>query len=1065
MAVPETHDETSPPAARARLWPRRWRSRIGLGGAVLALAAGSAAWLDRERIAGDFIDDYLSENGIPATYRILAIGPRTQVIENLVVGDPARPDFTARRMVVELGVGWAGPEVRRVRLDGARLYGTYRRGKLSLGTLDPLVFTDSKEPPALPAIDMVLADARALLESDYGAIGVKLEGAGRLDDGFAGTLAATAPGLGVETCRAEAATLFGTLTTADGGALLDGPLRLAGLACGGAGLVRLDIGTRIALGRDLASAEGDFALDGTGLELEALAGALRGETLGGTGRLTWSDKGLVIAHDLDLGGVVAPQGRLAQLSAEGTWRGAGDAGRGEWQGRINGEGMAADPALGRTLAGFEGALEGTLLAPLIAKARGGLARVLSGASFGADAIMRHKPGEVTLIVPEAALTTRAGERVIALSQVSAGLAGGALTGLRGNVLIGGAGLPGINGRMEQTEAGGWALRLAMAEYRAGDDRLVIPRLTLRQERGGALRFDGRVTAGGALPGGAVRGLDVPIEGRWSSARGLVLGTRCTPLRFESLALSGLQLAGQAITLCPEGKVPLLAYDDRLTLAARSGPLVLAGKLGDSPARLAADNLVLRYPEPFRLAGLSARIGAAGSEARLIAASIDGQLGDVIGGSFTGAAAGLDAVPLDLDAMSGRWSFADGVLRIEDGAFTLADRPPEGPARFVPLAAREASLALAEGAIRARAALRHPASERVVAEVTVLHDLESAQGNARLSVPGLVFDKDLQPENLSYLAEDLIVFANGTITGEGWIEWRGDTITSSGSFASEGFDFAAPFGPVRGLKGTVRFTDLVNLTTAPDQVLTIDAINPGVEVLAGTVRFDLSEGTLLALRDARFPFMDGELVLRPLAMDFSKPEERRYVFDIKGLDAATFVVEMELTNINATGTFDGTVPIVFDADGNGRIERGELVSRAGGGNVAYIGELTYEDLGSMGNFAFAALRSLDYRQMRVGLNGSLGGEIITNFDFDGVRQGEGTSRNFITRKIAKLPIRFRINVRSENFYELSTMVRSFWDVDYLGSPVDRGLLKAENGRFVPAQPLRLPVQPPESEDQP
>jgi hypothetical protein len=368
-------------------------------------------------------------------------------------------------------------------------------------------------------------------------------------------------------------------------------------------------------------------------------------------------------------------------------------------------------------------------------------------------------------------------------------------------------------------------------------------------------------------------------------------------------------------------------------------------------------------------------------------------------------------------------------------------------------------------LRARAGLNHPASGRLVAEVAVAHDLATAQGGTRLSVPGLVFDSALQPEDLSYLAQDLIVFADGTITGEGRIDWRGDAITSSGRFASDGFDFAAPFGPVRGLKGAVEFTDLVNLTTAPDQVLTIAAINPGVEVRDGEVRFDLSEGTLLNLRDARFPFMGGELVLRPLAMDFSQPEERRYVFDIKGLDAARFVAQMELTNIGATGTFDGTVPIIFDADGNGRIERGELLSRTGGGNVAYIGELTYEDLGAMGNYAFGALRSLDYRQMRVGLNGSLGGEIITNFDFDGVRQGEGTSRNFITRKIAKLPIRFRINVRSENFYELSTMVRSFWDIDYLGSPVDRGLLKAEGGRFVPAQTVRTPVQPPESEDQP
>ena len=198
MAVPDTHDETPPPAARAGLWPRRWRSRIGLGAAVVALVAGSFAWLDRERIAGDFLDDYLRENGVAATYDIVAIGPETQVIENLVVGDPALPDLTVRRMVIDLGVGWQGPEVRRVRIKGARVFATYRGGAFSLGALDPLVFTGSKEPAALPAIDVELSDARGLIESDYGRVGVKLEGKGRLDDGFAGTLAASAPGIGTE---------------------------------------------------------------------------------------------------------------------------------------------------------------------------------------------------------------------------------------------------------------------------------------------------------------------------------------------------------------------------------------------------------------------------------------------------------------------------------------------------------------------------------------------------------------------------------------------------------------------------------------------------------------------------------------------------------------------------------------------------------------------------------------------------------------------------------------------------------------------------------------------------
>jgi translocation and assembly module TamB len=193
-----------------------------------------------------------------------------------------------------------------------------------------------------------------------------------------------------------------------------------------------------------------------------------------------------------------------------------------------------------------------------------------------------------------------------------------------------------------------------------------------------------------------------------------------------------------------------------------------------------------------------------------------------------------------------------------------------------------------------------------------------------------------------------------------------------------------------------------------------------------VQFEVKDGTLLALEDARFPFMGGTLTMRPLVMDFSKPEERRYVFDVAGLDAATFVAQMELSNLSATGVFDGTVPIVFDANGNGRIEGGLLTARVGGGNVAYLGELSYENLGAMGNYAFSALRSLDYRQMSVTLDGDLAGEIITSFQFDGIRQGEGTSKNFVTRRLAKLPIQFRINVRSQSFSQLAMIARGLSD---------------------------------------
>ena len=59
------------------------------------------------------------------------------------------------------------------------------------------------------------------------------------------------------------------------------------------------------------------------------------------------------------------------------------------------------------------------------------------------------------------------------------------------------------------------------------------------------------------------------------------------------------------------------------------------------------------------------------------------------------------------------------------------------------------------------------------------------------------------KTLSYLAEDTDRSSpSGTLTGEGRIDWIGEDYTSpaSAQFASDGFDFAAPFGPVARNEG-------------------------------------------------------------------------------------------------------------------------------------------------------------------------------------------------------------------------------------------------------------------------
>ena len=256
------------------------------------------------------------------------------------------------------------------------------------------------------------------------------------------------------------------------------------------------------------------------------------------------------------------------------------------------------------------------------------------------------------------------------------------------------------------------------------------------------------------------------------------------------------------------------------------------------------------------------------------------------------------MPLDLVETTGRWRYAGGRLTITGGGFRLLDREPE--ARFQPLVAEGASLSLADNLITADAVLREPSSGREVVTTHIVHDLAQGSGQAELGVDALRFDKGLQPDTLTTLALGVIANAEGVVRGQGRIDWTAQQVTSSGRFSTDALDFAAAFGPVRGLAGTVEFTDLLGLVTAPRQRFTVAAINPGIEVDDGVLTFALRPGHVLAVDGGRWPFMGGTLTLEPVAMTIGVAETRHYTLDIDGLDAARFISRMELANFSATG---------------------------------------------------------------------------------------------------------------------------------------------------------------------
>lgn len=1050
LAEPE-----SPAPLRRR---QRWRLALWATGAVV-LVTGGGLWLTRNRIADGVITRQLAALGLPATYRIVSIGPGREVLADVVVGDPKRPDLVIERAELELAWSLTGPRIGQVTLVRPRLYGTFHGGTAHFGALDKVIHAKpaGKEPFRLPDWRLTIVDGRGLLDADQGRVAFKADGTGALRDGFAGTVAVVAPRLALGACTTARATAYGRVTIRNEQPRFAGPVRVADLACPSAGLA--------VRGADLfldAQADRDFAganVKGRVRTSTFRASTVAGQTLGLDTALAWRGGALSGRVAATAGGVRTAQGSVGLLELDGLVKARPGAVQGaapdaEFRGTVDAHGLRRGPALDRALVSAQAAVAGTLAAPMVAQVRRRLAEEERGSRFSADVTLRHgHDGAWNVVVPQGALRGGSGQSLLSLGKVQVAGSGTATPRFAGNFATGGAGMPRIAGTMERRGRAGAQFHLAMADYAVGRDRLAVPELVVVQTPDGTMGFSGQARLSGAIPGGRVENLRLPINGAYGRTGALALWRRCVQPQFDSLQLGEMAVDGQTLMLCPSGGQAIVsAGNGPLRVALGAPSLRMTGRLGQTPLRLETGAVGMAWPGTLTARGVNLALGPEATATRLVLADLTARLGRDFSGTFAGVEARMAAVPLDITGAAGTWRFAGGKLMLADTAFDLTDRA--SPARFAKLNARDATLSLADGRIGAQALLRDAATGRAVTQVAVMHDLARAAGHADLVIERLVFDKGFQPAQLTPLALGLIANANGTITGRGRIDWQGDRVTSSGRFGTQGLDFAAAFGPVKGLSGALDFTDLLAMETAPHQILKVASINPGVEVTDGTVDVQLKRDQVVQVNSAQWPFMGGRLSLDPTTLRFAQAEERRFTLVIDGLDAAQFVSHMEMANITATGVFDGRLPVVFDANG-GHIVGGALASR-GGGNVSYVGALTYKDLSFMANYAFQALRSLDYKRMTIALRGDIAGDFVTQVQFGGVRQGKGASRNFFTRQIEGLPLQFNLNVRAP-FYSLLGTYKSMYDPSVVADPRTVGLLD-DKGRAMPRKPGSGAVQP-------
>ncbi|WP_019515896.1 intermembrane phospholipid transport protein YdbH family protein [Sphingomonas sp. Mn802worker] len=1040
------------------------RARVLVAGSTLVLAAVGGVWLSRVPIATRVIDRELARKGVPARYHVSDLGFGRQRLTDVVIGDPAHPDLVADWVETHTDVGLHGAHLIAVHAGRVRVRGRLIGGQLSLGALDRLIPKGGSGAPTLPALDLQLADGAMRLETPYGVAGISLSGRGRLDRGFAGRYALASRVLAQGQCSARQLRGAGrvrSLGPAPRGGYaisLDGPLRATGVACGGAQVADLasDVHARLVVGNPARSTARATLRTGAArygnVRVAALAGKLA-FSIGANGAA-------IVPVTLHAEQARAGGTRIARASLDGSLN-LGSMGA-TYGGQVSVRGVDLSTLAPRLPA----VVAGTPIAPIVAQVTAAVRRAAHDLS-GSVTLFASFAEATAVTIDRASLSSATGARAALVSaQPLRWHSGGAVEGA-GTLRVGGGGVPQVIARFSRTSNGAALTgEASMARYAADDSALALDRIHFTiGARGGQVTTQALLS--GPLPGGRVDGLTMPLDVRWAGSN-LRLNSACTPVRFERLRISSLRLDPARLVLCPTGSALVEQSGRGVSGGARLPATELSGTIGGTPLSVAATRARLSLSmRRFQLDGVRARIGAPARETRIDAGQLTGRVEQSgVAGRFSALGGQIANVPLLLGEGAGDWRFATGTLALAGG---LKVRDAATSPRFNPMNAREVRLTLTGGDITAGGTLFEPTRGVKVADVTIDHRLGTGAGHAALIVPSITFGENFQPELITPLTFGVIADVRGTVRGRGDIAWSADGVTSNGTFSTTDTALAAAFGPVEGLSGTIRFTDLLALESAPDQIATVRSINPGVPVTDGRLTYQTLPGTRIKVSNGIWPFAGGILTLEPTMLNFSSPQVRHLTFRVEGMEAGAFLQQFDFKNLNATGTFDGVLPMIFD-DSGGRIEGGRLTAR-GGGSLAYVGELNKKNLGFWGNYAFQMLKSLTYRNLYIGMNGPLAGEMITDVRFAGIRQGAGAKSNFLIRRLTRLPILFNIRIRAP-FRGLIDSAASFYDPQRLVARNLQQLIEGQNRRTTPGAlpdtgattdvPLVKPIQSSASE---
>ncbi|MBC7637065.1 MAG: YdbH domain-containing protein [Acetobacteraceae bacterium] len=1006
--------------------PRHW---LGIGVVVVA-AAVLLPWLTRRPLTEAAVRAYLADKGVDAAYQVAEADSRHLVFENVAMGPPGNRDLVVRRISVDLAWFGLGPKVTAVRLEGPFLRARLLTSGISFGSLDRLIPTT--KTVRFPEISTFITDGSVSIVTPFGPVLAKVDATGRLDKDFRAVVRTAPATLRSATCSGHAGAAHIVLTTASRDFAVSGSGLADRVECAAAKVPRLQWAFHLAVPITMASASGNVVAQATAGQVGPLRFAgPSGLSLAGTGTPgqfhgNWRLSPIKPAAARESADTIAGDGGFDWQQA----RGVNIGGTVRAGGLVSGSAQAALLVVG--------------LPDLVSE----LARRLGAVARSVDVVVRFTAalGKRPQITVSSADIRGTGGSLLQLVGTPGGRWSSDEAAIDGHIAVGGGGLPAA-----QIDLSGLVLRRGrwtgsataiVQPWRPGRLAVAVPGINVDFANGFA-DVSGRAIVSTRFGGAQVDGLDVRLAMRTSlDGDHRTLGPGCADVAATSVRTASLVIERFAVRLCPAAGVSAPALSGK-TIAGDVivGAVRLQGQaagrafaIDSQPARLSLggslDGPVVRSSGLILKLRLNKMAGGA-----VVAGMVSRQPAGWKGSGRVSAAA-ADSPAVRIRRGAAQWQLSLGGLTFTGLSAQLTD--PAAKQQFAPLQLADADVRMIQGRVTGQASIMLVDGKTPIATVRGTYLTGAGTGSAQLDSI-LAFSKKLQPLQISELARGFVANVDGKVTSHADLTLDPDGLRGTAKIQFEALSLAtAALGPVTGIEGTLHFDDLPKLHTLPSQVLKIASINPGVLVESGVARFQILDVGAISVEDMRWPFTGGTLTLQPVIVRAGETR-RRYVLIVDGLDAGQFLQRFDLKNLNATGRFDGVLPLVF-AGTSGRIEGGLLTARPEGGMIQYVGDVGQASMGATARLAFDALRSMRYHSLTLALDGDLDGELVTAISFTGTNLAPVNLGGTLPLRSNGLPFKFGITVRAP-FRALLGTVASFSDA--------RSLLR--NAQPDPAEP--------------